>query len=178
MDVFAQRLPDLWGRHALEVVQVDGVAVGLGQRQHRLEHLAVIRGDLRRLLHQLFQRYRAAAKEPAQKIPAGVERHPDEPGPLVLLTLKTDGAESIFQKHILKDVLGVRVVFQMNQAQPANRIGVPLHSPVDLLLAAHTASRFPVSLSAPARSAPSAVCPVARVVAHAVPVRVHMVTPR
>lgn len=49
--------------------------------------------------------------------------------PLVLLTLKTDGAESIFQKHILKDVLGVRVVFQMNQAQPANRIGVPLPWP-------------------------------------------------
>ena len=93
--------------------------------------------QLVRLVGQFIQRDGAAAEKPFQQIPAGVERDPDEPGLLVLGAFKHSGAEDIFQKHGLKDILRVGRIFQMHHAEPPYQIGIAVDGAVGLLFAAH-----------------------------------------
>ena len=55
----------------------------------------------------------------------------------MLIAFKRSGTEGIFQKHGLKYVLGISIIFQMNQAKPPNHIGILFDCPVYLLLAPH-----------------------------------------
>lgn len=55
----------------------------------------------------------------------------------MLLAFKDGGAEHIFQKYRLKDVLCVGIILQVQRAHPPNGIGIPFHGLNCLLFAPH-----------------------------------------
>ena len=66
------------------------------------------------------------------RIFTGVYGNTDEPRLFVLIAFKRSGTEGIFQKHGLKYVLGISIIFQMNQAKPPNHIGILFDCPVSV----------------------------------------------
>ena len=55
----------------------------------------------------------------------------------MLLAFKDSGAEDVFQKYRLKDVLRVGMILQMQRAHPPNGIRIPFHGLNRLLFAPH-----------------------------------------
>ena len=80
------------------------------------------------------------AKKASQQILAGIDGNPNKPCLFMLVIFKRNGAKDIFQKHGLKYVLGVGVIFQMYHTEPANGIGIPFDGFDRLLFAPHGGS--------------------------------------
>ena len=95
--------------------------------KRQLQHLPMVGGHGGGQLRQGIQRDGAGAKKTFEQVPAGVDRHPNEPGLFMLLAFKDGGAEHIFQKYRLKDVLCVGIILQVQRAHPPNGIGIPFH---------------------------------------------------
>ena len=95
----------------------------------------------------------------------------------MFFALKRHGAKGILQKHGLKYVLCIGVIFQMDHAQPLDGIRIPLNGLVHLLLAPH---HTPYSLL-PATSSPGTAAAVATVTISlraAAPIRIaHLLRP-
>lgn len=55
----------------------------------------------------------------------------------MLLALKFRGAGDILQKNCLKDVLGIRMILQMNHTDPPDQIRIAVNGPVRLPFTPH-----------------------------------------
>lgn len=60
----------------------------------------------------------------------------------MFLVFKTNGTKDIFQKHGLKYVLGIGIIFQMYHAEPPNGVGISFDGSDRLLLAPHNGSLY------------------------------------
>ena len=128
---------DLWGGVPLVVVEVNHISVLCRQGQDGLQHFLVLLGDRGGQIRRCLQGHGPAAEDAFQQIFAGVEGDPDEPGLLVLSVGERGRVEGVLEENGLKDVLGVRIVFQMQHAQPPDGVGVPVDGGVDLLFTPH-----------------------------------------
>lgn len=109
----------------------------LGQLQHSPQYLPMLVRQVGDLGAQLLQGHRAAAEDAFEQVLPGVDGHPDKPSFFMLLALKGPVMEQIFEKHRLKNVLGIRFIFQMDHAQPPHGVAVPLNGPVGLRFVPH-----------------------------------------
>ena len=75
----------------------------------------------------------------------------------MFLAFKGNGTKDIFQKHGLKYILSVGIIFQMYHTEPPNGVRMPFHCPVDLFFAPHsrTSSVLSPVMASPAASSPS-----------------------
>ena len=63
-----------------------------------------------------------AAKKTFQQILTSVDSNPDKPRLFMFIIFKRNGAKDILQKHGLKYVLGISLIFQVYHAKPSNGI--------------------------------------------------------
>ena len=125
------------GRISLIVVQVNHLSVFSREGNHRFQYLPVILQKLPGLLHQLIQRDGPAAEKAFDQIFAGIDGDADEPGFFMFRTLKGAGGEGVFQKNVLEDIFGIRIIFQLNHTQPPDGIRIPVDGGIDFLFTSH-----------------------------------------
>ena len=97
---------------------------------------------------------------------------------------KRNGAKDILQKHGLKYVLGISIIFQMYCAEPPNGIGIPFDDSDRILFAPHdgfdalsTASTPEAVSTSSAASAPvSNTLAGGIVITYAIPVCIHEIS--
>ncbi|CAN4036522.1 Ribonuclease Z, partial [Dysosmobacter welbionis] len=72
-----------------------------------------------------------------QQVLAGVGRHPQDVGPLVLRALKLPGLHQQLHEDRLADILGIVGVFQIGVTEAEDRVGVCVGQPLRLFHIVH-----------------------------------------
>ena len=129
-------MTDLGSLVTLVIEQVnDGPVVGR-QLIYRLQHRPVARlggGDLQSDIQGL----RPLPPGAFQQVLAGVGRHPQDVGPLVLRALKLPGLHQQLHEDRLADILGIVGVFQIGVTEAEDRVGVCVGQPLRLFHIVH-----------------------------------------